>query len=147
MRRLTTLVVSLLLVVVAVAMPAHAREARKQVIRIDVGGAPQGGNPSGGGGKFTLRAGGRSDKGTETYSFGDAGGNVTLNGKHGQLVLRLKPKNTGLEVDSEGLDLWMGTWKIVSGTGAYADAHGVGGYVGIIGPSYAVAFHLEGFLS
>jgi hypothetical protein len=146
-RRLTTLVVSLLVIAAAAAIPAGARDVSKQVIKIDIGGAPQGGNPSGGGGVFTLRAAGRSDKGTDSYSFANGVGTVYLNGKHGQLVVRLKARSSGLEVDSEGLDLWTGTWKIVSGTGSYATAHGVGAYVGIVGPSYRVALHLEGFLS
>ena len=147
MRRLTISMVSVLLVAVAVAMPAGARDARKRVVRIDITGAPAGGNPSGGAGKFVLKAVGLTDSGSESYAFANGGGTLTLTGKHGQLFLRLKAHDTGLEVDSEGLDLWMGTWKIVSGTGSYEKAHGVGGYTGIIGPSYKVAFHLEGFLT
>ena len=42
---------------------------------------------------------------------------------------------------SQGLDLWIGTWSIASGTGRYAGAHGVGAYLGIIGPNHRVALH------
>ncbi len=44
----------------------------------------------------------------------------------------------GADRGQRGLDLWTGTWKLVSGTGAYAGANAVGAYVGIIGPSYRV---------
>ena len=150
MRRVGATIVATTLVSAAllVAAPfAAAHTAGKAVIRIDINGAPQGGNPSGGGGTFTLHSGATSDKGTETYSFFGSGGNITLSGKKGQIVLRTKSRPSGLSVDSEGLDLWTGTWKVQSATGAYAGMHAVGAYVGIIGPSYNVALHLEGFRS
>jgi hypothetical protein len=117
------------------------------VPRIDPRGAPEGGNPTGGGGTFTLRSGGNSDGEIASYSFfgTPTKGSITLTGKHGGLVLRTASKPSGLSVASEGLDIWTGTWTIASGTGTYAGAHGVGAYVGIIGPSYKVALHLEGF--
>ena len=122
-----------------------APDTGKVVVRIDVKGEPQGGNPSGGGGTFTMRVGAAADKGTDYYSFSGSAGNITLTGKHGELVVRTKSRPSGLHVDSEGLDIWTGTWSILSGTGSYAGAHGVGAYVGIIGPSHKVALHLEGF--
>ncbi len=119
----------------------------KVVLKIDLKGAPVGGNPTGGGGTFTLRSGATTDKGLASYSFfgTPTKGNITLTGKHGGLVLRTVSRPSGLGVDSQGLDLWTGTWTIASGTGAYAGAHGLGAYVGIIGPSYKVALHFEGF--
>jgi len=121
--------------------------AGKVVLQIDLKGAPEGGNPAGGGGTFTLRSGATSDKGIASYSFfgTPTRGNITLTSKHGGLVLRTSSRPSGLSVDSQGLDLWTGTWTIASGTGTYAVAHGVGAYVGIIGPSYKVALHFEGF--
>lgn len=130
-----------------VAAPVGAvSSARKDVLRIDVKGGPQGGNPSGGGGTFTLHVGSQADKGTQYYSFGAANkGNITLTGRRGELVLRTRATNSGLHVDSQGTDLWTGMWTIVSGTGSYAGAHGVGAYVGIVGPGYRIALHFEGF--
>ena len=121
--------------------------AGKVVLKIDLKGAPVGGNPNGGGGTFTLRSGATTDKGIASYSFfgTPTKGSITLTGKNGGLVLRTASRPSGLSVDSQRLDLWTGTWRIASGTGAYAGAHGVGGYVGIIGPSYKVALHFEGF--
>jgi hypothetical protein len=121
--------------------------ATKSVIRIDVNGAPQGGNPSGGGGRFTLRNGSLTDKGIDSYSLSSGKGTITLTGKRGTLMLATKSTRSGLHVDSEGLDIWTGTWSVVDGDGAYEGVHAIGAYVGIIGPSYRVALHLEGFRS
>lgn len=147
MRQLFTFVLPLVLVA-AIATPfAAGGTVTKRVVRIDVVGAPQGGNPNGGGGKFVLRAIGLSDHGTDSYSFDNGVGTVTLTGKRGMVMLRLKARPSGLHVDSEGLDLWTGTWTITGGTDAYESAHGVGAYVGVVGPSYKLALHLEGFLT
>jgi hypothetical protein len=116
-------------------------------MRINVKGQPSGGNMSGGAGTFTLRSGTASDRGTDYYSFSTSTGNITLTGKKGEIVVRTRSRPSGLNVDSEGLDIWTGTWSILSGTGAYAGAHGIGAYVGIIGPGHAIALHLEGFLT
>ena len=119
--------------------------ARKIVTRIDTTGVPQGGNPTGGAGKFRLRSGAVADTGASTYSFSGTTGTLVLTGTHGELDIRMSKRETGIEVDSQGLDLWAGTWKIVGGAGTYAGAQGLGVFVGTIGPSYRVAFHLEGF--
>ena len=121
--------------------------AQKVVIRIDIAGRPAGGNPQGGAGTFVLRSGAVADTGSESYAFygSPIQGDITLTGKHGELDLHTKSRPSGLSVDSQGLDLWTGTWSIASGTGSYAGAHAVGAYVGIIGPSYHIALHLEGF--
>ena len=129
----------------AVGSAGGASVAGKTVIRIDAKGAPS--NPTGGTGSFTLKAAGLADKGADSYAFSGAKGTVNLRGKKGDLVLQLRRRPSGLNVDSEGLDLWTGTWTIAPGsTGAYATLHGLGAFVSIIGPSYRVAFHLEGFL-
>ena len=136
------------LLVLALAPSATAtQEGRKVILKIDMRGAPQGGNPQGGGGTFTLHLGGASDKGASSYSFfgNPTKGSITLTGAHGELDLRTTSRPSGLSVDGQGLDLWTGTWTITGGTGSYAGAHGVGAYVGIIGPSYRVALHFEGF--
>ena len=124
-----------------------ATTTRKVVTRIDISGTPVGGNPSGGSGTFTLRSGSTTDSGSMSYSFfgNPMKGSVTLTGKHGELDMSLTSRPSGLNVDSQGLDLWTGTWKIASGTGAYAGAKGVGAYLGIIGPNYQVKLHFEGF--
>jgi len=119
--------------------------APKTVVRIDLKGKPQGGNPTGGAGTFTLRSGSIADQGTSSYSFSGSTGTITLMGKKGDLTLRTKSRPSGLEVDSQGLDLWVGTWSIAEADGVYKGVHGVGAYVGIIGPAYAVALHFEGF--
>lgn len=136
---------TLLLAYLSAPSLAAPASGDKKVIRMDVKGVPRGGNPSGGGGTFTLRVGGSADRGRDSYAFVTSTGNVYLTGKKGDLVLRLKRRASGLNVDSNGLDLWTGTWSIVSGTRAYEAMHGVGAFVAIIGPSYAVALHLEGF--
>jgi hypothetical protein len=148
-RRLLSLAV---LAALALCVTAAARNAApKTVVRIDLKGHPQGGNPTGGGGTFTLHSGSAADKGASSYSFSISGsttkGTLTLDGSKGSLTLRTTSRPSGLNVDSQGLDLWLGTWSIVDGDGAYKGAHGVGAYIGIIGPSYAVALHLEGFRS
>ena len=125
---------------------AGSQASGKTVMRLEVMGGPSGGNPAGGSGRFTLKSAGSADRGTDYYSFSGSSGQVDLTGKKGGLVLLLKARPSGLHVDSEGLDLWTGTWSILSGTRAYADLKGVGAYVGIIGPSYKVALHLEGFV-
>ena len=148
LRRVIPIAGVAVLVAMVLASPlAAGGAAGKVVLKIDLKGAPVGGNPAGGGGTFTLRSGATTDKGMASYSFFDTPtkGSITLTGKHGGLVLRTASRPSGLSVDSQGLDLWTGTWRIASGTGAYAGAHGVGAYVGIIGPSYKVALHFEGF--
>lgn len=52
---------------------------------------------------------------------------------------------SGLAVDSQGLDLWTGTWAVVRGTLAYKGIKGIGGYLGIVGPAYALDFDFAGF--
>ena len=129
---------------------AHTTAA-KIVTRIDLKGRPEGGNPQSGGGTFTLHSRGLADRGSSSYSFFAAGpktkGTITLTGKKGTLTLRTTSRPSGLHVDGHGLDLWVGTWKVAAADGAYKGAHGLGAYVGIIGPAYAVAFHFEGFRS
>src|SRR5262245_2242613 len=109
------------LTLLAIGSPAGAASMTgKAVIRIDAKGAPSGGNPSGGSGSFALRSVGLVDKGADSYSFSGARGTVYLRGRKGDLVLQLKRRPSGLNVDSEGLDLWAGTWKVAAGsTGAY----------------------------
>ena len=122
--------------------------ASKSVITIDVNGAPRGGNPSGGGGRFTLQNGSLADKGIDSYSFSLSAptkGTITLTGKRGGLMLATRGTRSGLSVDGDGLDIWTGTWSVVRADGAYADMHAVGAYVGVIGPAYRVALHLVGF--
>jgi hypothetical protein len=129
---------------------AHTTAA-KIVTRIDLKGRPEGGNPQSGSGTFTLHSGRLTDQGSNSYSFFAAGqkttGTITLTGKKGTLTLRTTSRPSGLHVDGHGLDLWVGTWKVAGADGAYKGAHGLGAYVGIIGPAYAVAFHFEGFRS
>jgi hypothetical protein len=140
-------VVALILASSIAGATAHAApSAGKTVIRIDAAGAPSGGNPNGGGGRFTLRAGRATDRGSDSYAFAGSSGRLTLTGRHGTLFLKLKRTRSGLSVDSEGLDLWTGTWSVSGGTGVYDGVTGVGAFLGVIGPSYRVAFHLEGFL-
>jgi len=133
------------LVLVFACTPAFAgsHATGKAVIRMDLKGAPNG--TGGWDGAFTLKSR-TADRGSDYFVFSGESGQVTLTGRKGSVVLRLKPRPSGLHVDSEGLDLWTGTWSIVSGTGAYANLKGLGAYVGIIGPNYLVAFHLEGFV-
>jgi len=125
--------------------------ATKIVTRIDVKGQPEGGSPQSGGGTFTLRSGKLADHGSSSYSFSTSGqktkGTITLTGKKGTLTLATTSRPSGLHVDSHGLDLWVGNWKVAAAEGAYKGAHGLGAYVGIIGPAYAVSFHFEGFRS
>jgi hypothetical protein len=125
--------------------------AAKIVTRIDLKGRPEGGNPQSGGGTFTLHSGKLTDRGSSSYSFSAAGqkteGTITLTGKKGSLTLQTTSRPSGLHVDGNGLDLWVGTWKVAAADGAYKGAHGVGAYVAIIGPAYAVAFRFEGFRS
>jgi len=129
---------------------AHTTAA-KIVTRIDLKGQPEGGNPQSGGGTFTLHSGRLTDQGSSSYSFFVAGqktkGTITLTGKKGTLTLQTTSRPSGLRVDSHGLDLWVGTWKVAEADGAYKGAHGLGAYIGIIGPAYAVAFRFEGFRS
>jgi hypothetical protein len=138
--RIRSLTLRLVVAGGAAALPAARRRSRHAKGRVADRrrGAPSGGNPTGGSGSFTLRSGSATDGGSESYSFFDSlhKGTVTLTGKHGGLVLRTSSRPSGLSVDSQGLDLWTGTWTIVSGTGVYAGAHGVGAYVGIVGPAY-----------
>ena len=148
MRRAIAIAGVAVLLAVVLASPLTAGGvAEKVVLQIDLKGAPVGGNPTGGGGTFTLRSGATSEKGIASYSFfgTPTKGSIHLTGKHGGLVLRTASRPSGLSVDSQGLDLWTGTWTIASGSGTYAAAHGVGAYVGIIGPSYKVSLHFEGF--
>lgn len=143
------LVLAALAALVLGAAVAAGAGAPKTVVRIDVKGRPQGGNPTSGSGTFMLHAGSNADQGTSSYSFFASGsktkGTITLDGKNGSLTLRTTSRPSGLNLDSQGLDLWTGTWSIVAGDGAYKGAHGLGAYVGIIGPAYAVALHFEGF--
>lgn len=129
---------------------AHSTAA-KIVTRIDLKGRPEGGNPQSGGGSFTLHSGRLSDHGSSSYSFSASGtttkGTITLSGKKGTLTLQTTSRPSGLHVDGRGLDLWVGTWKVARADGAYEGTHGLGAYVGIIGPAYAIAFHFEGFRS
>ena len=146
--RLAVLAGAMLVLSTVIAPSLGASTAStKKVVRIDIQGVPRGGNPAGGGGSFTLRGAGVTDRGSESYSFAGAVGDVYLTGKKGDLVLRLKRRPSGLSVDSQGLDLWTGTWSTTSGgTRAFAALRGIGAFVGVIGPNYAVAFHLEGFV-
>lgn len=146
MRYLSVTLVGLA-VLLAPAGTVRASSMTKTVIRIDAKGAPSGGNPTGGTGSFTLHASGLADKGGDSYAFSGSKGTFSLLGKKGDLFLQLKRRPSGLNVDSEGLDLWTGTWAIAKGsTGSYAGLNGQGAFVAVIGPSYKVAFHLEGFL-
>jgi hypothetical protein len=136
----------------AVAFSAAVRAATstpKTVVRIDLEGHPQGGNPSSGGGTFTLVSGAVRDQGSSSYSFFSSGstmkGTITLLGRKGSLTLRTTSRPSGLNVDSQGLDLWVGNWTVAGADGSYKSTHAVGAYVGIIGPAYAVALHFEGF--
>lgn len=124
-----------------------APAAGKTVARIEVKGGPTGGNPTGGGGLFTLQAGKVSDRGRTSYAWSGAVGTISLMGKRGDLTLRLKRMRTPVEFDSEGLDLWVGTWATVTGTGAYAGMKGGGGFLGLVGPQYKVDFTLQGFFA
>ena len=56
-----------------------------------------------------------------------------------------RPAGLRPHVDGQGLDLWTGAWRIASGTGVVLRSHGVGAYVGIVGPNYTVTLHFEGF--
>ena len=148
-RRLATLTVCVAVACALSAAGSASSSARKTVVRIDVSGRPQGGNPQSGAGTFALRSGSLTDKGSSSYAFFAAGaatkGTITLMGKKGSLTLRTTSRPSGLEVDSQGLDLWTGTWTVAEADGTYKGMHMVGAYVGIVGPAYAVAFHFEGF--
>ena len=147
--RLATLTVCVALACVLGGAVSASSSARKTVVRIDVTGRPQGGNPQSGAGTFTLRSGGITDQGSSSYAFFASGkatkGTITLMGRKGNLTLRTTSRPSGLEVDSQGLDLWVGTWTVAEADGSYKGMHMVGAYVGIVGPAYAVAFHFEGF--
>ena len=147
--RLATLTACAALACVLTATVSASESARKTVVRIDVSGRPQGGNPQSGSGTFTLRSGSVVDQGSSSYAFFASGkttkGTITLTGKKGSLTLRTTSRPSGLEVDSQGLDLWVGTWTVAEADGSYKGMHAVGAYVGIIGPAYAVALHFEGF--
>jgi len=147
--RLVIMAASAALACVLAATVSARSTAPKTVVRIDLRGNPQGGNPQSGGGTFTLQSGSVTDRGSSSYSFFASGqktkGTITLTGKKGTLTLTTTSRPSGLNVDSQGLDLWVGTWKIADADGTYTGIHGVGAYLGIIGPSYAVALHLEGF--
>jgi len=100
---------ALLIVGSITGVTAHAApSAGKTVIRIDANGAPSGGNPAGGEGRFTLKAGKATDRGRDSYAFAGKTGALTLMGRHGTLMLKLKRTRSGLSVDSDGLDLWTG---------------------------------------
>ena len=146
---LVTLTVCVALACVLNVAVSASSSARKTVVLIDVKGRPQGGNPQSGAGTFTLSSGSMKDQGSTSYAFFATGtttkGTITLMGKKGNLTLRTTSRESGLEVDSQGLDLWVGTWTVAAADGSYKGMHAVGAYVGIVGPAYAVAFHYEGF--
>jgi hypothetical protein len=137
--RLVTFTLCTVLACVTSATVSAAATATKTVVRIDLKGEPQGGNPSGGGGTFTLSSGAIADHGSSSYSFFTSGatlkGTITLDGKKGSLTLSTTSRPSGLSVDSQGLDLWVGNWKVIGATGAYQGTDALGAYVGIIGPA------------
>ena len=55
------------------------------------------------------------------------GGTSTFKGKRGTLVLRTTGKTNFMEPD----EVWIGTWRIVRGTGTYAGLKGTGGYTAV----------------
>jgi hypothetical protein len=141
---------------------AAARLAEQAPVRISLSGSPQGGNPSGGGGQFSLRFGSSTDGGPDAYSFwfGAPGttaagqhyatvhGTLTLTGRKGQLVLVTVGRAFGAVGDGaqDGSDVLLGTWTVLDGTGAYTGLRGSGAYAGIAGPGAAVALRLDGRL-
>jgi hypothetical protein len=143
----------------AAPMATGASTAAKPV-QIDVAGGPQGGNPDGGGGRFTLRSAGTPDAGASTYSFvfsksgttslgqpfAHVKGTIYLTGKRGGLVLAVKGLTYGATGDgvTSGRDVWTGTWNVTSASGGYAGTKGTGAFVGIVGPSVRVALRLNG---
>lgn len=153
---------AMLLCTVAATPLAAAGQAAGGATRIDAAGGPQGGNPDGGGGRFTLQGGARHDSGTMTYSFKLEGGaanaagqrpagvkgTIYLNGKGGQLVLVLKGSSLDAVGDGAvtGRDVWTGTWVVDGGTGTYRGTSGTGAYVGIAGPGARLALRLTGHL-
>jgi len=140
-------------------LAAGAAPAGKPV-QIDVAGGPQGGNPDGGGGRFTLRSAGTRDAGANTYSFvfsapetnslgqpfGRLKGTIYLTGKSGGLVLTAKGLSYSATGDgvASGRDVWTGTWTVTSASGTYSGLKGTGAFVGIVGPSAKVALRLNG---
>jgi hypothetical protein len=140
-----------------------SRLAEREPVQIDLGGGPRGGNPSGGGGSFTLRrAGGTSDTGTITYSvvferpgttaagqpYAHVRALVYLNGKDGTIVLVVTGRTFGAEGSgaNDGQDVWIGQWRVVSGDGRYTGAGGKGSFAGIAGPAASIALRLNGYL-
>jgi hypothetical protein len=158
-RLLTTVAAALALATGLLQAPSAGASATTPV-QIDIAGAPVGGNPRGGGGRFSTQGRTAGDAGTATYSFAFPGsgtspsgqpyarfkGTLYLTGRRGSLVLATKGLSFGASGDGAdaGRDVWTGTWHIVGGTGSYAGMKGNGALVGIAGPSAKVALRLNG---
>jgi hypothetical protein len=162
-RRLMAVTVGVAILASLLVLPlATAGGAARTIARIDVSGAPSGGNPDGGSGRFALTAGRARDAGRSSYSvtFGGSGtsasgqpsghvkATVTLMGKDGQLRIVAKGLTVGASGDGaiSGRDVWAGTWTVLGGDGSYAGTHGSGAFVGIAGPSARVVMRLYGHL-
>ena len=164
MKRLLLILAAIVaLAALSLASPlAAADRAGKTPLIIEMKG--QGG--PGGSGTFTLLGASTadSDRGTLTYqfsfgavtkslagqSFTPNSGKITLNGRHGRLVIR----TSGRAFDSgdvpgydQGYEAWTGTWSIVRGTGKYAGLKGSGGYVAVVLPDLHFSFQYEGFVT
>ena len=122
--------------VTVTSVGAAAPEAAKQRVTITAGGAWN----STSFGKFVLtplRAGAlKPDSGTETATWttrdvtrdgqkvGISISVTTLEGRRGTLVIRQRVEGVGA---GNGYDVAIGTWKVVRGTGQYAQVTGGGG--------------------
>ncbi|MDQ2969377.1 MAG: hypothetical protein M3R37_13820 [Actinomycetota bacterium] len=69
---------------------------------------------------------------------------MTLTGKRGTLVARSR---IGYVDVPDGLAVFTGTWKVISGTGAYAGLAGGGRGAGVALPNGNTKARFEGFLS
>jgi hypothetical protein len=142
--------------------PAVARLAEREPAQITITGGPVGGNLYGGAGRFTLRIGSTVDAGEHSYSvwFGSSGTSAAaqpyvevnatlyLTGEKGRLVLAARGLSYGASGDGavDGQDVWRGSWTVVGGSGAYANMHGGGDFVGIAGPGARIELRLTGRL-
>jgi hypothetical protein len=166
LRNLVFAAAAVLLVVSASPAAAAHSAAEKATLSIKVTEQLPGEDGKGAG-TFTLLGSSTADSDTGTLTFTESYGayrksadglpfqalsrTETLRGKRGTLVLRSSHRVFLVGIEDEDDFIATGTWKIVSGTGRYANLKGNGGAVGILrakvphSMSHVLAYRYEGY--
>ena len=77
------------------------------------------------------------------HSYALNGGTSTFMGKHGRIVVRTVGKTYFMDEH----EVWIGTWKVVRGTGKYAQLKGTGGFTAVHPGDFTYAMRLEGLIN